>query len=56
MTRMPNKALMWVANLILPGAGLVLLGRIGMGIVWALLWGMAAAWLLLGLAWRKSVV
>jgi tetratricopeptide (TPR) repeat protein len=54
MTRMPNKALMWVANLILPGAGLVLLGRIGMGIVWALLWGMAAAWLLLGLAWPDA--
>jgi tetratricopeptide (TPR) repeat protein len=51
MTRMPNRALMWIANLLLPGAGLVLLGRIGMGMVWAVLWGSAAAWLLLGLAW-----
>jgi len=55
MPRMPKKVLMWTANLLVPGAGLVLLGRIGMGMVWAALWTMAAGYLLLGLAWPVAV-
>ena len=51
MTRLPNKALVWTANLLVPGAGHVLLGRIGKGVLGAVLWSVAVGYLFLGLIW-----
>jgi tetratricopeptide (TPR) repeat protein len=54
MTRMPSKALMWIANLLVPGAGFIILGRVGLGVVWALLWGSATVHMLLGIVWPEA--
>lgn len=54
MTRLPNKILMWSANLLVPGAGLVLMGRLGAGIAGAILWLSAAAYLVLGVIWSEA--
>lgn len=52
MTRLPHPASVWVANLLVPGAGFVLLGRLVMGILVAAAWGLTAGgWLLLVLVW-----
>jgi tetratricopeptide (TPR) repeat protein len=53
MTRLPHAAALWAANLLVPGAGLVMLGRVVSGVVIGVLWGaMLAAVLLTGLVWR----
>ena len=49
MERLPHPAAVWTANLLVPGSGLVLLGRVLAGTVLALLWAAAAAGLLVGL-------
>jgi len=55
MTRLPHPAALWTANLLVPGAGLVMLGRIVSGTVIGVLWGAAlAAVLLAGFVWRDA--
>jgi len=55
MTRLPNPVLLWTANLLVPGAGLVMLGRVVAGAVIGLMWGAAvAAALVAGLVWRDA--
>jgi len=49
MERLPHPAVVWTANLLVPGAGLVLLGRVLAGTAVALLWAAAMAGLLVGL-------
>jgi hypothetical protein len=55
MTRLPHAAALWAANLLVPGAGLVMLGRIWSGAAIGVLWGVAlAATMLTGLVWREA--
>jgi hypothetical protein len=51
MTRLPQPAIIWTANLLAPGAGLVLAGLVVWGAVTALLWGLLAAILVLQFVW-----
>jgi len=52
MERMPHPAALWTANLLVPGLGLVLVGRVAAGAALALVWGATAALGLLGtLVW-----
>jgi len=56
MTRLPHPALTWTANLLVPGTGLVLLGRLVPGVVLGLWWGLAVAGLVLEmLVWPDGV-
>jgi len=56
MTRLPHPALTWTANLVVPGAGLVLLGRLVQGVVLGLWWTAATAVLVLAtLVWPDGV-
>jgi len=43
MTRMPHPALLWTANLLVPGTGLVLLGRLATGVLFGIMWGLVLA-------------
>jgi len=56
MTRLPHPVLFWAANVLVPGAGMVLLGRMGRGVLLAALWGMSAAGCLLGQVWSAPLV
>ncbi len=52
MERMPHPAALWTANLLVPGLGLVLVGRVAAGAALALVWGATAALVVLGtLVW-----
>ena len=52
MTRLPHAALTWTANLLVPGAGLVLLGRLVLGILLGVWWGLAVSGLIVAtLVW-----
>ena len=56
MARLPHPALAWTANLLVPGAGLVLLGRLVSGLLLGLVWGLALAGLLVAtLVWPDAV-
>jgi hypothetical protein len=46
MPRLPHPALAWTANVLVPGSGLILAGRLPTGVACAVLWT-AAVWLLL---------
>jgi hypothetical protein len=47
--------LVWVLNLLVPGAGLVLVGRVWRGVAVAAVWGTTAAFALLGLVWAGRI-
>ena len=52
MIRMPNAACAWTANVLVPGTGLVLMGRLVTGAVLALVWAASVVGLLMtGLVW-----
>ena len=55
MPRMPHPALVWAANLVVPGSGVILAGRILWGVPMAAAWGLAACYLLAGLIWTDTV-
>ena len=56
MTRLPHPAGLWVANLLVPGTGHILLGRIAFGILQALLWALGAdLWLAVAFVWPGVV-
>jgi tetratricopeptide (TPR) repeat protein len=55
MTRLPHPACAWTVNLLVPGAGLVLLGRVALGAGLAIAWACAAAYLALSLIWPESM-
>lgn len=55
MTRVPHPALLWTANLLVPGTGLVLLGRLATGVLFGIVWGLALAALVLAtLVWPDA--
>jgi len=55
MRRVPHPALVWTANVLVPGAGLVLVGRLATGAACAVLWTAAVGLLLLGtLVWPNA--
>jgi hypothetical protein len=56
MVRTDRPTLVWIANLLVPGAGLVLRGHILLGILWAVAWAAAGAGCLLSLVWPDAVV
>jgi Flp pilus assembly protein TadD len=47
MERLPHPALAWTANVLVPGSGLILLGRLPTGVACAVLWTAAVGLLLL---------
>lgn len=47
MTRMPHPGLLWTANLLVPGTGLVLLGRLATGVLFGVVWGLVLVTLVL---------
>jgi|WetSurMetagenome_2_1015567.scaffolds.fasta_scaffold15708_1 tetratricopeptide (TPR) repeat protein len=51
MTRSTHRALAWIVNLLVPGTGWVLAGRMVSGIAVSLLWGLAATGVLARLIW-----
>jgi len=52
MTRMPHRALLWTANLLVPGTGLVLLGRLVLGVLLGVWWGLTlSGFVLATLVW-----
>jgi len=56
MTRMPHPAVLWMVNLLVPGAGLVLLGRLATGVLLGMVWGSALAALVVAtLVWPDAV-
>jgi len=55
MQRLPHPALSWTANVLVPGSGLVLVGRLTSGVACAVLWTAAVGLLLLGtLVWPNA--
>jgi hypothetical protein len=55
MTRLPHPALAWVANLLVPGAGLVLIGRLATGLTLGIAWGAGVCGLLItGIIWPDA--
>jgi len=55
MQRLPHPALLWTANVLVPGAGLVLMGRLASGSACAGLWSVAVGLLLVGtLVWPDA--
>lgn len=55
MTRMPHPVLTWAANILVPGTGLVLLGRLALGTLLALWWCLAMVGLILAtIVWPDS--
>ncbi|KPJ73380.1 MAG: hypothetical protein AMS14_06565 [Planctomycetes bacterium DG_20] len=55
MTAMPHPALLWTANLLVPGTGLVLLGRLATGVLFGLVWSVAVAALVVAwLVWPDA--
>jgi tetratricopeptide (TPR) repeat protein len=55
MARLPNPAAVWTANMVVPGAGIALAGRMAAGAALAIAWGAAVAGLLLGVIWPDAV-
>ena len=51
MTRSSHRVIAWILNLLVPGTGWVLAGRMAAGIVVALMWGLAAGGVLVGCIW-----
>jgi tetratricopeptide (TPR) repeat protein len=51
MARNSHSIGVWTANLLVPGAGLVLVGSILTGVLAAAAWGLAVAGLLVGVVW-----
>ena len=52
MTRMPHRTLLWTANLLVPGTGLVLLGRLVLGVLLGVWWGLTlSGFVLATLVW-----
>ena len=51
MTRSSHRVIAWILNLLVPGTGWVLAGRMAAGIVVALMWGLAAGGVLVGFIW-----
>jgi tetratricopeptide (TPR) repeat protein len=55
MPRLPHPALAWTANVLVPGSGLVLAGRLPTGVACAVLWTAAVGLLLLAtLVWPDA--
>ena len=55
MERLPHPAVVWTANVLVPGSGLVLVGRFVAGVLLALLWAGAVAVVLVGvLVWPDA--
>ena len=54
MTRLPHPACVWVANLLVPGAGLVWVLPVWFGVVVALVWAAGAATWVLSLIWSGA--
>ena len=55
MMRMPHPGLLWTANLLVPGTGLVLLGRLATGVLFGVVWGLVLVTLaLVTLVWPDA--
>ncbi len=55
MERLPHPALLWTANVLVPGSGLILIGRLATGTACAVLWTAAVGFLLLAtLVWPDA--
>ena len=55
MARLPNPAAAWTANIVVPGAGIALAGRMAAGATLAIAWGAAVAGLALAIIWPDAV-
>jgi len=55
MARKVRSTSVWIANLLVPGAGLVLRGYIVVGVLWAVGWAAAGAGCLLSIVWPDVV-
>jgi hypothetical protein len=51
MTRSSHRVIAWILNLLVPGTGWVLAGRIAAGVAVGLVWGVAAGGVLVGFIW-----
>ena len=55
MQRLPHPAILWTANVLVPGSGLILIGRLATGAACAVLWTAAMGLLLLAtLVWPDA--
>jgi tetratricopeptide (TPR) repeat protein len=54
MARVPNTVAAWTANMVVPGAGIALAGRMGAGVPLAVVWGAAVAALVLSRVWADA--
>jgi len=56
MQRLPHPAILWTANVLVPGSGLVLIGRMASGVACVVLWTATVGLLLLAtLVWPDAV-